>query len=206
MKKLVVMVGIILMIGAVTVWAQEAGGPEDIKALVESTQKTAENLKNRIEQIPDLVAKAKDKEGTEKVFETMTAAVEEVEGSLQDEAEMWAATDRLLQFFGERREETQKKCGETNNQYWCNSTKEWLAKTDKVRGIRDSIIEERARLGALKKMVAEQKDIVVDQLLHGRADAAIAQIEGVHEDLIALNGQLETIAQQATDISATTGQ
>lgn len=187
MKTLLAIAAILTM--ATTASAQNF--QDRVTDFIESAEAAAAGLDGAEVRILDAFKQAQDEEGAQAQLEALEAQMQMAASTYGEESEIWVKHTALVEFVEKRRENAIDKLGATGDDRWQKQITRWEKTGEGLQKVRLDIISEADRAESLSQAFSGEMEIILDIYLVEGAEAALAELEGVKNNLTKLNDNVE---------------
>jgi hypothetical protein len=186
---------VLLMLGISVAPAQEF--EQRVTDFIAAAEIAAKGLDGAEDRILKLFAEAKDQAGAEEQLRSLEAKMREAAETYGPQSTLWADHAALAAFVAERRENAAQNLQSTGDTRWQKQVERWENNAAALQELRLSIISEADRAAALHKTFSGEITLVLDIRLAEGVEAAIKELEGVRQNLKAMNDNVEGALQVA---------
>ena len=166
-----------------------------IESLLEEVKSTAGGLEETVSSLKDKIAASatSSEEGT-KLIDEMLAAATKVNASIGRDSDVWKQLNVLLDGWMVKRDELTEK-GKTNPAL-LPVAQTWQAKIDQAQILRQKILDQGAESENLVQLLTDQREVIIAYYDADAADAVLATMTKMSEQLDGMNTEMKSILQQ----------
>lgn len=192
-------VALAFALAAAPLAAQQSDEP-NMAELLDTIGVVAVDLQTSIDGMIAGMARASNsvEEGT-RILDEVLAAARAVDSELGTDSEVWTDLNALLDTWTLNRDSA-REAGRENARM--NEIADlWQARIDEANTLRDQILEQSARSGVLVEQLEDQREFIIAMYAVADADAVLAEMQQVSDELAVMNASMEEILRQAGTVA-----
>lgn len=192
-------VALAFALAAAPLAAQQSDEP-NMAELLDTIGVVAVDLQTSIDGMIEGMARASNsvEEGT-RILDEVLAAARAVDSELGTDSEVWTDLNALLDTWTLNRDSA-REAGRENARM--NEIADlWQARINDANTLRDQILEQSARSGVLVEQLEDQREFIIAMYAVADADAVLAEMQQVSDELAVMNASMEEILRQAGTVA-----
>jgi chromosome segregation ATPase len=180
---------------------QPAASANNVAIILEQVKGTAEKLKKSLDELPDLIEKAKrSEENARALLTSLEALVKEVSDRVAEDSQLWIQLKELQeQWLEEQRRAEQKAAA---NAQWAEIAQTWGDKVQRVEELKKEIVARRGESLALLDDLMDRKDVVIEYVKLGMAELVVQELENISNQFGEMNEGLSRMVAIASQLGA----
>jgi DNA repair exonuclease SbcCD ATPase subunit len=180
---------------------QPAASADNVAIILEQVKGTAEKLKKSLDELPDLIEKAKrSEENARALLTSLEALVKEVSERVAEDSQLWIQLKELQeQWLEEQRRAEQKAAA---NAQWAEIAQMWGDKVQRVEELKKEIVARRGESLALLDDLMDRKDVVIEYVKLGMAELVVQELENISNQFGEMNEGLSRMVAIASQLGA----
>lgn len=172
----------------------DTGNP--MSELMSGVTATANNLSATVDTLSErIVASSNSREEGTRMLDEMLAAARDVNGSLDRDSEIWTELNDLIKEWTATRDGLRERISENPNLEPVMDL--WATRIEDANRLRTQILDQSATSQGLVEQIENQREVVLAYYEVGAADAVLAAMQEMSDDLGEMNSQMGEILSQA---------
>lgn len=172
----------------------DTGNP--MSELMSGVTATANNLSATVDTLSErIVASSNSREEGTRMLDEMLAAARDVNSSLDRDSEIWTELNDLIKEWTATRDGLRERIPENPNLEPVMDL--WATRIEDANRLRTQILDQSATSQGLVEQIENQREVVLAYYEVGAADAVLAAMQEMSDDLGEMNSQMGEILSQA---------